>query len=84
MAIPGILMQLAKNNPMMGQIKQMMNTVRMAKDPQAVLNQMVTNNPNMKRVMDVINQHGGNVEKAVYATAEQMGINPHDIVDMLK
>ena len=54
MAIPKIMLQLAKSNPMMQQIKQMMNTVKMAQNPQAALNQMIASNPQMKKVMDVI------------------------------
>ena len=79
-----ILMQLAKNNPMLGQIKQMMSAVRTTQNPQAMLNQMVMNNPNLKQVMDFINQSGGDPQKAFYALAEQKGINPQDILDMLK
>ena len=84
MAMPGILMQIAKSNPMIMQIKQMMNTIRMAQDPQATLNQMIMNNPNLKRAMDIVNQCGGDVEKAVRTVAEQNGINPKDIMDLLK
>ena len=38
MAIPSVLLQLAKNHPRMQQIKQMMNTVQMAQNPQLALN----------------------------------------------
>ena len=84
MAIPGTLLQLAKASPMMGQIKQMMNTVRMAQNPQAELNQMMSNNPNLKQAMDIINQHGGDVNKALNATAQQYGISAQDIMELLK
>ena len=84
MAIPNVLLQLAKNSPMMGQIKQMMNMVRMSQNPQAALNQFVMNNPRMKDVMNVINQHGGDVDKALEAKAAEYGITPQDIYEMLK
>lgn len=84
MAIPSALIQLAKNNPMMGQIKQMMNAVRMAQNPHAMLNQMMANNPNFRQAMDIVNQHGGDVNKAFTTTAEQMGIDPNEIINMLK
>ena len=83
MPMPGILMQIAKSSPMMGQIKQMMNMVKMAQNPQAMLNQMVVNNPQLKQVMDVVNQYGGDPNKALNAVAEQMGINPNEIMNML-
>ena len=83
MAVPGILQQLAKNSPMMGQIKQMMSAVRMAQNPQAALSQLAANNPSMKRVMDIVNQYGGDANKAFLAVAEQNGINPQEIMNML-
>jgi len=82
--MPGILQQLAKANPMMSQIKQMMGMVRSSQNPTAMLNQMAMNNPKLKQVMDLVNQYGGDANKAFMATAEQMGINPQEIIDMFK
>ena len=73
MALPGMLAQLAKASPMMGQIKQAMNTVRMAQNPMAMLNQMAGNNPLIRQAMDLVNQHGGDVDKAFRTVAEQNG-----------
>ena len=78
------LLQLARSNPMMQQIKQMMGMIRTAQNPQAMLNQMMMNNPQMKQVMDIVNQYGGDADKAFRATAEQYGVNPQDILDMFK
>ena len=84
MSVPGILMQLAKNNPMTAKAKQMMDMVRTAQNPNAMLNQLMQRNPQIKQVMDVVNQYGGDPDKAFRAVAEQHGINPQDIMDMLK
>lgn len=84
MAIPSVLLQLAKNHPMMRQIKQMMNTVQMAQNPQMALNQMITSNPQMKQVMDLINQNGGDIDKTVRTVAEKNGLKPEDIMELLK
>lgn len=84
MAIPSALLQLARTNPMMGQIKQMMNAIRMSQNPMAALNQMMANNPNLKQAMDIINQCGGDPDKAFRTVAEKNGINPQDIYDLLK
>jgi len=84
MAIPSVLLQLAKNNPRMQQIKQMMNAVKTAQNPQLALNQMIMNNPQLKQVMDIINQHGGDIDKAVRTVAEQNGFSPQDLMDLLK
>ena len=84
MAIPGILMQLARNNPMIGQAKQMMGMLRTAQNPQAMLNQMVMNNPKLKEVMDLVNQYGGDPNKALEEVSKQYGVTSQDIYDLLK
>ena len=84
MALPGILLQLAKNNPMMGQIKQMMQMLRTAQNPQAVMNQLMMSNPKLKEVMDLVKQSGGDPDAVFRTVAEKNGINPQDIYDLLK
>ena len=84
--IPPILQQLGKSNimGMIQPIKQMLNMVKTAQDPQAMLNQLAMNNPNMKKAMDTVNQYGGDSMKAFQETAKQMGIDPNEIMNMLK
>lgn len=84
MAIPSALLQLAKASPMMGQIKQMMNTVKMAQNPYGMLNQIAESNPLIKQAMDLVNQHGGDVDRAFRTVAEQNGMNPQDIMNIFK
>ena len=62
----------------------MINTIQAAQNPQAMLNQMAQNNPQMKQVMDVINQHGGDIGKAVRTVAEQNGLKPEDVMEFFK
>ena len=59
--IPPILQQLGKNNimGMIQPVKQMMNMVRTAQNPQLMLNQLAMNNPKLKQVMDIVQQNGG-------------------------
>lgn len=82
MSLPAILRQL--NMGKLNQIKQMMQMVNGAGNPQAMLAQMAQNNPNLKKVMDIVQQYGGDANKAFYAMAEQNGINPQEILDLLK
>ena len=78
------LIQLAKSNPMMSQIKQMMGMINSSGNPQAMMHQMLTSNPKFKQVMDLINQSGGDPRKSFYALAEQKGVDPNDILSMMK
>ncbi len=84
MAIPNVLLQLARNNPMMSQIKQMMGMVRNSQNPTAMLNQIAMNNPNLKQVMEIVNQYNGDVSKAFTDTAEKMGVDPQEILNMMR
>ena len=83
--IPSILQQLTRNNMAQAAqpIKQMMNAVRTAQNPQLALNQLIMNNPQMKQVMDIVQKHGGDPMKAFRAEAEARGVDPDEILGML-
>lgn len=62
----------------------MMGLLKTAQNPQAMLNQMMMNNPKLKEVMDLVNQYGGDPNKALEEVSKQYGIAPQDIYDLLK
>ena len=68
----------------LSQIKNMMNALKTAKNPQAVLQLLALKNPQLKNVLDYINQHGGDPEKAFYEMAKEKGVNPEEILKMLQ
>ena len=84
MAIPGILLQMAKSNPKLQQIKQMMGMVNAAQNPMAALNQMAMSNPQLKQAMDLVNQYGGDPNRALGEMARQYGLTEQDVYDLLK
>lgn len=45
---------------------------------------MINQNPQMKQVMEMVNKNGGNPKDAFYALAKEKGVNPDDILNMLK
>jgi hypothetical protein len=55
-----------------------------AQNPQALLNNMASQNPQLKQVMEAINQHGGDPKKAFYDIAKERGIDPNEILNQLK
>ena len=83
--IPPILQQLGKSNmmQMLQPVKQMMNMVRTAQNPQLMLNQLAMKNPLLKQAMDLTQQYGGDSMKALEETAKQMGIDPKEIIGMM-
>ena len=84
--IPPILQQLGKSNmmQMLKPVKRMMDMVRTAQNPMLALNQLATSNPLLKKAMDLTQQYGGDSMKALEETAKQMGIDPNEIIKMLK
>lgn len=66
------------------QIKQTIQMLRSANNPQAILNQLIQTNPNVREVMNLIKQYGNDPERAFYALAEQKGINPQSVLEQLK
>lgn len=45
---------------------------------------MMMQNPQMKQVMDFINQNGGDAKSAFYKLADWRGVDPNEILNMLK
>ena len=56
----------------------------MAKGNPNMVNAMLQNNPMMQRVNQIIQENGGDKQRAFYALANQMGVNPEDVLSMLR
>ena len=81
------MLQALRSQPVnnnLSQIKNMMNMIRSARNPQAMLQSMMQNNPQMRQVIDLISQSGGDPKAAFYKLAQEKGIDPQQILDMLK
>ena len=68
----------------LGQIKQAINFIRSASNPQAAMQNMANSNPQMKQVMDFVQKSGGDPRKAFYSLAKEKGVDPDEILNMLK
>ena len=62
----------------------MMGMLNVSQNPQAMLNQLMSNNPQVKQVMDLIKECGGDPKTVFYSMADKMGVNPQDVIDMMK
>lgn len=58
----------------------MVQQIKAVGNPQAMLQQM----PQYRQVMDYVERNGGDAQKAFYAKAQEMGINPDDILSQLR
>ena len=68
---------------MIQRVKQMMNAVRAARNPEAALMGMVQNNPQMQQVMEAVKAHGNDPMKAFREMAEENGLDPDEILSMI-
>lgn len=58
----------------------MVSQIKSLGNPQAMLQTM----PQYKQAMDYVNQNGGDPKKAFYKMAKEMGIDPEEVLMMLK
>ena len=61
-----------------------MNMFKNMNNPRAFLENMMQTNPQFKQVMDLVKQNGGDPKYTFYKLAEEQGINPDEILNMLK
>lgn len=65
----------------LGQMKNMINMMKAGGNPQAMVNQMMQSNP---QINQIIQQYGGDPQTAFYKFAEANGIDPNEVLNMLK
>ena len=72
-------------NPMLAnlnqnRISQMVQQIKSVGNPQMMLQQM----PQYRQIMDYVNANGGDPQRAFYQKAQEMGVNPDDILSQLR
>ena len=66
------------------QVRNMFNSLKSIGNPQMMLQQMMSKNPNIKKAMDYIEQNGGDAKTAFYKMSKEMGVDPNTVLDGLK
>lgn len=64
-------------------VKALMQTVKGVQDPEQALQNLAKQNPNIAQIMQAANSVGG-LKNLFYQQAQQMGIDPNDILSQLK
>lgn len=62
----------------------MIGMLQSSNNPEAMLQYLMTSNPRFKEVMNLVRANGGTPKDAFYALAKQKGINPDEIISLLK
>ena len=70
--------------PDLTQVKEMAQMIGNAKNPDAMIQYLMTSNPQFKDAMNFVRQNGGSPKDAFYALAKQRGVNPDEIISLLK
>ena len=69
----------SNSNNLMNFIQQIKNCA----NPQQMLQQAVMNNPQFG-IIRLLQENGGNAKKAFMSLAAQKGVNPNDIINLLR
>ena len=81
------MLQQLNQNKLASQMRPIKNALGMARsigNPQMMLNQMLSQNPNYQQVQQIIQQFGGDPKQAFYGMCQQMGVDPNEILNQLK
>ena len=62
----------------------MIGILKSTRNPQALMNQLMQTNPNMAQVMEIVKQYGGDADRAFQEIAKKNGIDPQEILNLLK
>lgn len=68
-------------NKLPNNVQMMIKMFKGMNNPQALIQQALNNNPQLKSVLDAAN---GDPEKAFRDMAKKMNVNPDEIINMLK
>lgn len=83
-----MLQQLRQAQPQTGpnldKIKSLFRVAQNAGNPAAMLQTMLSQNPQMRQAFDFVNQSGGDPQKAFYALAKQKGVDPEEVLSALR
>ena len=73
--------QLQKN---ISNIRNMMRTLRGVQNPNDILQQIATNNPQMGKVLSMVKTSGKSPKDLFYSLAQEKGVDPNEILRQLQ
>lgn len=67
-------------NPLIGQFKNMFQMIQYSRNPKAMLDKMIAQNPQASEIMKYVDSFNGDYEKAFKSKAQEMGIDPNEFM----
>ncbi len=74
----------SQQNNNFNQALQTINQIKSSKNPNQMLQMLASKNPNVANAINLANQYGGDYQKAFYEEARRRGIDPNQILGLLK
>lgn len=68
----------------MNNARQIISVAKNSNNPIGMLNAMAYNNPTVRQAMQYVQACGGNAQQAFYNLAQQKGVNPDEILNMVR
>ena len=62
----------------------LVQAIRTAQNPNLMLQQLARTNPNVASAMSLVQRYGGDPQRAFYEEAKRKGIDPNQILGMLR
>lgn len=66
------------------QIKDMMNFIRNSQNPKMAFESVLQSNPQIQNIMNYVRQNGGDPRAAFLSLARHKGVNPDEILQLLR
>lgn len=61
---------------------QIYKVLKTSSNPNSVMQNLMSSNPNMAKVMNLVNMFGGDPKEAFYKEAQRRGVDPDSILKM--
>ena len=74
----------ANGNNGLNNILGIFNMLKGSNNPMQMIQNMAQTNPQVKQAMDYIEQNGGDIQSAFYKLAKERGVDPNQVLNMLK
>ena len=65
-------------------LKQVLAALRSSRNPQQMVSNMLSQNPDAQQFVNQVSRSGGSFKDAFYAAAKAKGVDPDQIINMLK
>ena len=71
-------------SPQQNNIQQLINIMKSSSNPQAMIQKMISTNPKMQSIINMMQQSGQTPKQFFYQYAQQIGVDPNQVLNMFR